>query len=435
MEITPNFKSVTLRVDASPAEMRNWRVGQVLHAVATSADRGGRADLRIGAQTYQAQVPFTVRPGDRMLLEVIRTGSTPLLRPVAAERSPDPVQTALRSALPRQAALPPLLANVAQLASARSLPPLPAPVLEAARALFQRLPSPSEVTSGPGLRRALENAGTQLEAKLARPAAGTVTGGAISDDLKTGLLRLREATAQALRPLAPAAPPSAPAQQSAPVQAVARAAQAYASSTTGAGDATSAAPPAAAARPVPPLLPPLTANQPQPQGRALPLPLLDPGKLLQGLMQQVESSLARLQLNQLASQPVDGEQRNVWLLELPIRRDQAVDLLHLRIERERADDAAEGKRTATGWTVKLAFDLEGLGPVQARVGLHHGLVSTAFWSEQRDTHVLFQQHLGDLRRQLEGAGLDVGAMSCQMGQPSPPPGPAPSRTGIVDEQA
>lgn len=447
MEIDPSLKAGTLRSDASPAEVRNWRVGQVLNAVATSADRGGQADLRIGAQSYQAQVPFTVRPGDRMTLEVIRTGAIPLLRPLAAARSPDPVQTALRTALPRQAPLPPLLANLAQIADAHRSPPLPQPVAAAARAVFERLATPTQVASSAGLRQALQNAGTQLEAKLSQAANHAPAAGSLGEDLKAGLLRLREALTQAVRPTSNTAP-TLTQQSTAPAQPPLRGPEVRTlplpptAASAPRPQITITHPPAAPAatgaepRPAPPLLPPLAANQPHPQGRAAPLPLLpDPGRLLHSLLQQVDSSLARLQLNQLAAQPVEGEPRQMWLLELPLRREQGADLLHLRIEREPDPEQGSGAGTKTGWTVKLAFDLEGLGPVHARVGLHHGLVSTAFWSESRVTHGLFQQHLGALRRQLTEAGLDVGAMSCQVGQPAQPPGPKPPRSGIVDEQA
>lgn len=448
MEINPNFKPGNLRPDATPAEVRNWRVGQVLSAVATSADRGGQADLRIGAQTYQAQVPFTVRPGDRMLLEVIRSGTTPLLRPLGAERSPDPVQAALRSALPRQAPLPPLLANLAQLADRRITSPVAAPVREVARVVFETLATDRQTGTADGLRRAIRDAGTQLEAKLGQLAAGKTPVAGVGDDFKAGLLRLREAAAQALRlppPSTHTSPNAAAAQRGPEVRtmpladAATRAPAASppaGSSAPNASQAPVAAPsPGATARAAAALLPPLLATQPQPQGRAAPFPLLlEPTKLLQGLLQQVDSSLARLQLHQLASQPADGDQRQVWLLELPVRRDQQVDLWHLRIEREGADDGDESRRSGTGWTVKLAFDLDGLGPVQARVGLHGGLVSTAFWTERPGTQMLFQRHLEELRRQLQAAGLDVGGMSCQVGQPQPPAEPPP-RSGILDEKA
>lgn len=455
MEIDPNLKPGGLPRDASPAEVRNWRVGQVLNAVATSADRGGRADLRIGGQTFQAQVPFTVRPGDRMMLEVIRTGTTPLLRPVGAERSPDPVQAALRTALPRQGTLPPVLANVAQLATSPSPPPVPTPVTEAARALFQHLSTPRQTATAEGLRQAVQNAGGQLEARLAQAASGRPDAAALRGDFKAGLLRLREAVNEALRQ-----PPPAPTRGSAPAPTPSNPIPMPQARTMPlATQAPTAAQPPAAGRPTitvqapqsaaagastanadprtaPPLLPPLAANQPQAQGRAAPFPLLlEPAKLLQGLLHQVDSSLARLQLHQLASQPTDGDQRQVWLLELPIRRDQTVDVMHLRIERETEGAGSERDRRGNGWTVKLAFDLDGLGPVQARVGLHGGMVSAAFWTERSSTLELFQRHLAELRRQLQAAGLDVGAIRCEAG-------PAPhSRdetkpvSGILDERA
>lgn len=448
MEINPNLQTSGLRSDASPAEVRNWRVGQVLNAVATTADRGGSADLRIGGQTYQAQVPFTVRPGDRMLLEVIRTGTTPLLRPVGAERSPDPVQAALRTALPRQGTLPPLLANVAQVATQQQPPSIPAAVTEAARTLFQHLSSPRDTATATGLRQALQNAGGQLEAKLARAAAGRADAGPVGQDFKAGLLRLRDAVQTALRQPLPevtrTTPQSAEAvrlPQARTMPLASQSAPMPPAPTANKPQVTVAAPPTAGptqtqGRSAPPLLPPLTNTQPQPQARVAPFPLLlEPAKLLQGLLHQVEASLARLQLHQLASQPVDGEQRQVWLLELPIRRDQTVDVMHLRIEREEDSPDQKNRRNGTGWTVKVAFDLEGLGPVQARVGLHSGMVSTAFWTERSDTHELFHQHLSELRRHMQAAGLDVGGISCQLGSAPQPVQDTPQRSGILDERA
>ncbi len=454
MEITPNsnLKPGSLPADASPAEVRNWRVGQVLSAVAASSDRGGSAELRIGGQTYRAQVPFTVQSGDRMLLEVIRTEGTPLLRPVGAERSPDPVQAALRAALPRQGALTPLLANLVQLAKPQNAPPLHPLVLEAARTLFQRLATASQASTADGLRRAAANAGTQLEAKLAHAASGRTPAAPIGDDFKAGLLRLRQAAEQALRTSTPPAPSkaqgAAPAARAPEVRTLPLAAPTNTPATAKNGAPTPAAAgtsnpsaPAAAAttvRVVAPLLPPLSESQPQPQGRAAPFPaLLEPAKFLQGLLQQVESSLARLQLNQLASQHTDGDQRQVWMLELPVRRDQStLDLLHLRIERENESGSGRARRQqGGGWTVQVALDLDGLGPVQARIGLRNGQVSTAFQTEGEGTSELFRRHLDELRTQLEAAGLDVTAMSCQVGQTQPPSTPPGRTSGLLDEQA
>lgn len=448
MEINPNLKPGGLRADANPAEVRNWRVGQVLNAVATGAERAGSAPLRIGGQTFQAQVPFPVQPGDRLLLEVVRTGTVPLLRPVGTATRPDAIQAALRAALPQQGGLPPLLANIAQLATARDAPPLAPAVLDAARKLLQRLPSDRQAGTAEGLRRAVDGAGTRLEAKLAQAATGRSPATPIGDDFKAGLLRLREALNQALR--SPPPPTAARAAATAPAPEVRTQGlpPATAPTTTSAHPAgpapahnnpSSANVPtnaAATSRGVAPLLPPLTANQPQAQARAMPFPLtLEPNKWLHGLTQQVESALARVQLNQLATQPADGEQRQVWLLELPLRRDNGVDVLHLRIEREPEHTDSPGARSGNGWTVRLAFDLEGLGPVQSRVGLHGGLVSSAFWAERPETAELLQRHLGTLREQLEAAGLDVAGLTAQLGRPqAPDPGPAPA-SGIVDERA
>jgi hypothetical protein len=141
---------------------------------------------------------------------------------------------------------------------------------------------------------------------------------------------------------------------------------------------------------------------------------------LDELQRQTEGTLARVQLNQLASLPSTTEAQPAWLLELPIRHEAHVDLFHLRIERE-----AQGK-TATAaterpWFVTLAFDLPGLGPVHARVAVQGEQVSTTFWAEQAGTAQAFHTHLETLRQNLHEVGLGVGDLACHTGQPPCPP--------------
>src|SRR5690606_17676994 len=144
-----------------------------------------------------------------------------------------------------------------------------------------------------------------------------------------------------------------------------------------------------------------------------------------------EGALARLQLTQLSSLPADHEQRTVWMTELPVRNGADSDIFGLRIER---DDGRAGKgRRGHTWTVSLAFDLPGLGPVRARIGLSgEQVVSAAFWAEQTETMQLFQEHLADLHRQLEAAGLEVGVLACHSGTP---PTPAEDTPRLLDERA
>ncbi|WP_158675253.1 flagellar hook-length control protein FliK [Thiohalobacter thiocyanaticus] len=165
---------------------------------------------------------------------------------------------------------------------------------------------------------------------------------------------------------------------------------------------------------------------------------LDLTQLLQrgGLLQQVESALSRVKLNQLASLPQERQQLPEWLVELPVRRgEDAIDVWSLRIRREggRGGEDATGGRP--GWTVLLAFDLPGLGPVQARVSLNGERdISTRFLSEQGEPLRRLTEHLPRLRARLEQSGLVVNELDVKRGRLREPPASAPTGP-ILDDRA
>lgn len=165
---------------------------------------------------------------------------------------------------------------------------------------------------------------------------------------------------------------------------------------------------------------------------------LDLAQLLQrgGLLQQVESALSRVKLNQLASLPQERQQPPEWLVELPVRRgEDAIDVWGLRLRREGGRSDSETARNGAGWTVMLAFDLPGLGPVQARVSLSgERQISTRFLSEQGEPLRRLSEHLPRLRARLEQSGLVVQDLDVKRGRLREPPAPPP-RGPILDDQA
>jgi hypothetical protein len=151
------------------------------------------------------------------------------------------------------------------------------------------------------------------------------------------------------------------------------------------------------------------------------------------LLQQTEAALARIQLHQLAALPREGERGLLeWLFEIPVRRGEDTDLWSMRFFSEQRQQQ-ESRQRAAGWSVQLAFDLPGLGPVQAQIQLSGEQVSTRFWAENRDTLPLLRAHLDELRRALNEVGLDVGELDCV-------PGPRPrdrstSSQALIREKA
>lgn len=402
----------SLTLTGSAPDLRAWQVGQLLQAQVLTGTVNNQVTLRVGQTTIEAQTQTPLAAGQTLTVQVVRLGDQPILKvlPQAPAALNDPLATAMRSALPRQTGLAPLLANLGLLAQSAGTggtpPPLPATVLQAAAQIYRDLSDSHQAATARGLQQAIRDTGLFLESKLAQLAHGS---GELGTDFKAALLRLQTLLNETPRPTSP------------PVT--------LAGTPTGQSTATSPRE-AATTQPAPPL------RGLALQAQAASAPTLARASLagiaLDELQQQTDGSLARLQLNQLASLPNSTEPQPSWLLELPLRHESQVDLFHLRIGREAAthtDNAATGRP----WVVSLAFDLPGLGPVQARVAVLGEQVSTTFWAEQVNTTQAFHSHLETLRQNLQQAGLGVGDLVCRTGQaPQPPTGP---RAPLMDTRA
>lgn len=121
--------------------------------------------------------------------------AAPVARSALETRQTQAVRLATAEAVPRQAGLAPLVADVQ---AALQLPNAPAEIRDAARALLAVTPTIAEITTGPGLRRAVERSGVLLETRLARslapPSADAAARAPVADgDLKAALLMFRSA--------------------------------------------------------------------------------------------------------------------------------------------------------------------------------------------------------------------------------------------------
>ncbi len=403
MEITPNLviRPSSLQ-DANPAALKSWQVGQILSATVAGVSPNGSVTLRINNLLLNAQTSLALQTGQTLKLEVARGGEQPLLK-IALPPSPQDVQAqTLRSALPRQLPLAPLLANLGAVAARlqNASDPAGKELAQLARQVMDGLAGKADVSQGVGLKQAVLNSGVFLEAKLAAAlASGTrlPTG-----DLKAGLLRLLTGLQ------AQTAGSSGPAERAATDTAAGR-------------SAPSATPP-----------PPLRGGQPQPQASAnTTLANATLSAATTEIVRQTEGALARLQLSQVASLPSEQQPQRLWTLELPVQHDQRTDLFQLRIEEETSGSARDN---TTPWSVMLAFDLPSLGPVHARILVNGPQVSATLWAEHPSTAALFNAQLEELRAGLQRAGMLVGRIACTEGSPAAPPA-TPGNTPLVDTRA
>ncbi|MCC7413011.1 MAG: flagellar hook-length control protein FliK [Gammaproteobacteria bacterium] len=366
-----------------PAPLRAWVVGQILTATVL-ATTGADAVLEIGGQRISARTAAPLPPaGTALTLQVLRAGAQPVL-----VRLPAPAPTtgataeagALRDALPRQDSPARLLANLGRLfAGARDAgPDLPAGVARTATAVLANLPTADEISVPAGLKRAVENSGLFLEARLRRAGADARPDPALfARDFKAGLLRLL------------AAAPDARPDEQRPGR-------------------------TAAAEPAP--VPPTRQQPPQAQPRALPTLAMDlpASEVVRGLLDQADAALARVEVAQLQSLPDPNHTATTWLLELPVRQGEQADVLQLRVDGE---DGAGPEGAARTWTVTLAMDLGTAGPFYARVTLAGDALSASLWAEDPATTRLVTQHIDWLASRLRAAGLDDDRLAVRQGRP------------------
>lgn len=365
----------TLALTGNRTAVQGWRVGQVLQAMVLAPASNGKASLQIGGQAVEAESQLPLRSGEALTVRVEQQGSQPLLRVLHRAAPALEIQArALRSDLPRQAPLPPLLANLQVLAHAppKAAEGLPQALLQLARSVLQSLPEVGSVSHADGLRRALLSSGTFLESRLAASLVGREA--PPIRDLKATLLRL----------------------------------VAHLTSQSASGEKPLMLPP--------PSLPPMRSGPPAPQAPSpATLSVSWPVEQATGeLRTQAEGGVARIQIHQLNSLPGDDATRPALFMEVPVRHAQGTDVWSVRIEQEQRSRTGDAQ---AAWSVSLAFDLEGLGPVYARVRLQADRVSTTFWAEDPDTALHLQAHRAELREQMDAVGLNVADIQVHAGGP------------------
>jgi hypothetical protein len=336
-------------------------------------DEDGTAKLQIGRHQIQAHTNTTLTPGEPLRLRVVSLGEQPVLERLhTASPTNEAYAQALRNALPRQGGLGPLLANLGVLARSEEAVSLglPGPLKEAAREVFLKIPGLFSLTQAEALKAGLVNAGLFLEAKLARQPTGSV-----ATDLKADLLRLATllGSAENYSPGDPVPPPQ---------RGVMPAAQPIAAATL------------------------LSC----PSGQTA----------LRDLATQVEASLARIEIGQLSALATEHHPYPSWLIDLPVREGETVRVFQFRIEEEEGHGKGEHRKR---WSVTVAFELDGLGSMHARLALFDRSISAYLWAERTETYRLFERHLEELRQELYGADMETVHLRCFHGKPA---GPAPS---------
>jgi hypothetical protein len=332
--------------------LQNLKPGQILQGTALSENVGGKLSLQIGVTRLIAQTQVSIRPGQALTLQVVKTDSMPELRVLTLPSLNELKAAALKSLLPRQQPLPQVfkaLTQVMQTPTKANIN-IPPAVRAEASAILSQTPRVSDPLFRENIKSAISNSGLVTETKLLRQLTANPA------DLKLNLVRMYET----VRQLLPA--------------------------------------------PLSQLL--LSNGKPMSQ-------IQQPGtnavadnsvKLLIGLLKSLDGGIARIQTHQLNSLPQEDPLRQIWQFELPIRNGDDIDLFHFRIGRE---TDAKSETDEHPWTLTLQMNLSTLGPMRVQIRLVGESVSTIIWSESSATDTLVKEHIDRLRKGYEKAGLEV----------------------------
>ncbi len=357
MDIQPTSPGVSLAAKASlPNTLLDLKLGQRIPAtVIKQFAESGQLLLQLSGKLIRAESNVTVPSGRALLLEVVKVGEQPQLKIVNLNSLANTASDALRTNLGNQKSSIGLSQQLISLvgsdaASSR----LPKPISVIARNLLQALPQFSDLTTPSGLKRAILNSGIFLEAKLATLKGSSNS--SVNTDLKANILRLINHTESALKTQEhPSQKQASPAAQANSVQ----------------------------------------------------------SQVLLTLQEQAKGVLSKIVIDQLASLPEDGQQKQIWNLELPFLNDQKPESAHVVIKREPSPSATLGE---SQWSIVVELQPPNLGTIQSKITVTEKSVSTSFRTERSDTNQLILDNLAKLRAQFNQSGLTPGDLGSRQGR-------------------
>lgn len=157
----------------------------------------------------------------------------------------------------------------------------------------------------------------------------------------------------------------------------------------------------------------------EPQGR---LPGLQQAVDAQDWMQQlsnaVDSSLSRLTGHQL-QHVLDREAAvQQWMIELPVRDRDGIDVLQLHVRREHRR-RSEHEPSDPWWQLTLSFDFAGTGPVMVKVMQQREMLMIRFHAERESAWRWIDSQLERFSSRLAQRGLQGVQLDLQRGMPHP----------------
>jgi len=134
---------------------------------------------------------------------------------------------------------------------------------------------------------------------------------------------------------------------------------------------------------------------------------------LNELLRNIDSSLAKIQFNQLQHFVPDDQNKSNWLFDLPIKHEDGSDIFHFMFTKE---ESSSNNNKDDEWSVTLTFNLEKLGNVNIQIYLRNEKIGATIWAKENGTVDLFKKHLSTLQQQLEKSGINISTILCNKGE-------------------
>jgi hypothetical protein len=155
-----------------------------------------------------------------------------------------------------------------------------------------------------------------------------------------------------------------------------------------------------------------------------------PAEIARQLLHETDAAIARHTLMQIASLPDDhrggmrpqADASTHLTFDIPLTAGQGTAIAQLRIERDGAEQHAEGAEPV--WRVNFSIDLEPIGPVHARISLTGDRAAVILRAEREESADRLAQDMPLLEAGLRRAELEPGTLLCRTGAPEAPPAAA-----------
>jgi len=364
----------------NPSLSSSLREGQMLNGRVTSVSSTGSGQnsyiVNINKQMVELSSNMRLKQGQILALRVEQTTPKLILeilqQPNTNQAITKPVNNALRELVPQQQGLQHLASAMLQLAGSNKLP---RDIEQALQQLSQALPRVGDMQNPSKLAEAIRNSGLFMESTIA-------SGRNLpSGDMKLLWLSLLSSAAQHQQPSGTLPRAALDIHEMTPL-------------------------PFAHGVGVQQRITPRTDSQ---TAKSLDI-------LLLRLFGLADSAVSRISLTQVATAEAQQSGETRWKLEIPLMLPgQELCVAEFLIERETPDTGSA--ETEAGWSVSLALDMPGLGPLMIRLSLKGEELVARIHAEQTSTTQSITEHLDRLRARLTTQGLDVTRLTCHQGIP------------------